>query len=138
MSIIIETRKNIEPVNISAINTKQKLQNIKDKKTIDAMIIVNMVSKLTNVTKSDFFHNSRCKAHIAEARQLAMYLLHVTSGRSMSEVGRFFGRDRTTVSHACAKIEDRRDDMEFDEFVAQLENKIFAILEQNNNDQSED
>ncbi len=132
MPIIIETRKNTEPANISIINGKQGRQNVNDKKPIDAMIIVNMVSKLTNVARADFFHNSRCKAHIAEARQLAMYLLHITSGRSMSEVGRFFGRDRTTVSHACAKIEDRRDNMEFDELVTQLEDEIFAIMEQNN------
>jgi chromosomal replication initiation ATPase DnaA len=48
------------------------------------------------------------------ARQVAMYLVHVECGLSLTEVGRLFGRDRTTVAHACAVVEDRRDDMDFD------------------------
>lgn len=53
-----------------------------------------------------------------------MYLAHVMLGRSLSEVGQAFGRDRTTVSYACALIEDLREDPEFDAFVTRLEQKI--------------
>ena len=53
-----------------------------------------------------------------------MYLAHVMLGRSLSEVGDAFGRDRTTVSYACALIEDLREDPEFDAFVTRLEQVI--------------
>ncbi|MET1047339.1 MAG: helix-turn-helix domain-containing protein [Hyphomicrobium sp.] len=51
---------------------------------------------------------------IAEARQVAMYLAHVCCRMSLTEVGAMFGRDRTTVAHACLKVEYRRDNPNFD------------------------
>jgi chromosomal replication initiation ATPase DnaA len=50
----------------------------------------------------------------AFARQVAMYLAHVELGLSLTIVGAQFGRDRTTVSHACGRVEDRRDDPALD------------------------
>jgi chromosomal replication initiation ATPase DnaA len=47
---------------------------------------------------------------VAEARQIAMYLAHVAFGITLTRVGTCFGRDRTTVRHACALLEDSRDD----------------------------
>ncbi len=41
----------------------------------------------------------RATAHV---RQIAMYVCHVALGLSQSEIGLAFGRDRTTVGHACA------------------------------------
>ncbi|MDB5542425.1 MAG: DNA-binding protein [Devosia sp.] len=67
------------------------------------------------------FYPERCTADVALARQLAMYLMHVAFGRLYADVGRFFGRDRTTVSHACAVIEELREAPEFEEIVARLE-----------------
>lgn len=64
---------------------------------------------------------SRGKAPIALARQAAMYLAHVTCGLTLTDVGRVFARDRTTVAHACAVIEDRRDDPPFDRALELLE-----------------
>lgn len=58
---------------------------------------------------------------IAFARQLAMYLTHVGFGLTLTEVGTCFDRDRTTVRHACALIEDRRDQPMFDFAVSALE-----------------
>jgi hypothetical protein len=51
-------------------------------------------------------------------------LLHTS--RCRAEVGRFFGRDRTTVWYACGLIEDMRDDPAFD---AELE-ELTKALEQ--------
>jgi chromosomal replication initiation ATPase DnaA len=50
-----------------------------------------------------------------------MYLAHVHFGLSLSQVGSNFGRDRTTVSHACARVEDSRDDPKFERVLACLE-----------------
>jgi len=50
----------------------------------------------------------------ADARQVAMYLAHVSFGLTLTEVGALFGRDRTTVAHGCARVEDRREHRAFD------------------------
>lgn len=69
---------------------------------------------------------SRCRAPIAQARQLAVYLHHVALGASLSACARLFGRDRATVRHACARIEDMRDDPRFDRCAARLETALAA------------
>lgn len=52
----------------------------------------------------------RGRRPISQARQTAMYLAHVAFGMTLTRVGICFGRDRTTVRHACARLEDSRDD----------------------------
>lgn len=64
---------------------------------------------------------SRGSPRTALARQVAMYLCHVGFSLSFEAIGRVFGRDRTTVAHACRVIEDRRDDIWFDCRIAALE-----------------
>ena len=63
----------------------------------------------------------------AEARQVAMYLAHVVFGLSYTRVGICFGRDRTTVRHACALVEDRRDDPARDMALSALECGLVAL-----------
>lgn len=65
---------------------------------------------------------TRRSSYVAFARQSAMYLAHVSLGVSLSDVGRAFGRDRTTAAHACSLVEDRRDDPAIDTVLASLEN----------------
>lgn len=79
------------------------------------------VSRAYCIKPGDFYLATRGKAHIAEARQLVMYLAHVEIGLSLSEVARRYHRDRTTASYACKAIEDRRDDPGFDALVCQIE-----------------
>ena len=87
--------------------------------------IEHIVAQVFQVTQSDLQRHSRGRASVAFARQVAMYLGHVTFGISMHDVGEIFGRDRTTVAHACAVIEDARDDPGFD-FTMDL--LAFALL----------
>ena len=96
---------------------------------VEASRLVALVAADRHVPTLLLLHPSRCSADVAEARQLAMYLMHVVLGRSYAKIGRFFGRDRTTVSHACARIEDRRDAAAFEARVARLEARIVGIGE---------
>lgn len=57
----------------------------------------------------------------AFARQAAMYLAHIAFELSLSRVASAFGRDRSTAAHACHRIEDHRDDLEFDAHMDALE-----------------
>jgi chromosomal replication initiator protein len=47
----------------------------------------------------------RRTASVALPRQMAMSLMRRQTTLSLSEIGRFFDRDHTTVIHACDKIE---------------------------------
>lgn len=69
---------------------------------------------------------SRGRAPIAFARQAAMYLAHVGLSLSLTDVGRLFARDRTTVAHACGVVEDRRDDPTLDRALELLEAAVLC------------
>lgn len=60
----------------------------------------------------------------ALARQVAMYLAHVSFEMSISRVGAAFGRDRSTVAYACRQVEDRRDDPTFDAMLCAFEDAL--------------
>ncbi|WP_457795842.1 helix-turn-helix domain-containing protein [Methylocystis sp. S23] len=69
---------------------------------------------------------SRSRAPVARARQLAVYLHHVALGASLSACARAFARDRATVRHACAVIEDLRDEPRVERWAARLERAVAA------------
>ena len=69
--------------------------------------------------------NRRATCHV---RQIAMYVCHVVLRLSLSDIGAAFGRDRTTVGHACHVVEDRRDDPAFDAFVSAIERMVFSVF----------
>lgn len=95
----------------------------------EAERVLALVSRQRAVPVYLLLHRSRCRAPVAEARQLAMYLVHTLLGRTMTAVGLYFGRDRSTVAHACGRIEDRRDEGRFDAEVTALEDAVLARAE---------
>lgn len=107
--------------------SESKVMNTQTSKDSFEMSVVRLVGKHTKIPTRMMFHRSRCRADIAGARQLAMYLLNVSAGQNMVEIGDLFGRDRTTVSHACGRVEDRRDCPEFDAIVTQLEGAVDVL-----------
>lgn len=50
-----------------------------------------------------------------------MYVGHVALGMTITSVGLGFQRDKSTVLHACRKVEDMRDDPAFDFVVGRME-----------------
>ncbi|MEJ0075956.1 MAG: helix-turn-helix domain-containing protein [Alphaproteobacteria bacterium] len=89
-----------------------------------ADLISAAVAAAFTVPISELRASSRQSAPVALARQSAMYLAHVTLGLSFAEVGRAFGRDRTTAAHACRRIEDRRTENRLDTALAELEQAV--------------
>jgi chromosomal replication initiation ATPase DnaA len=69
---------------------------------------------------------SRCRGQgrTAFARQVAIYLSHIGFGLTLTEVAALFGRDRTTVAHACRVIERKRDEPQIDATVGMLEQAL--------------
>jgi chromosomal replication initiation ATPase DnaA len=86
-----------------------------------AQLAAGIVSYATGVEFADLMAASRGAPEAALARQAAMYLAHVAFAMSLSRVAQAFGRDRSTVSHACHIIEERREDAQVDEWLEALE-----------------
>ncbi|MEM6850345.1 MAG: helix-turn-helix domain-containing protein [Pseudomonadota bacterium] len=80
-----------------------------------------MVATAFHVSPDDLTAPTRRKARVAFARQVAMYLCNVAMGLSLSQIAEAFRRDRTTVSHACHLVEDRRDEVAFDAWLDAME-----------------
>lgn len=80
--------------------------------------MLDIASALFSVSGKELRRPGRTNLGVARVRQIAMYVAHVGLELSMSEVGRGFGRDRTTVLHACHLVEDLRDDGDFDRMVS--------------------
>jgi chromosomal replication initiation ATPase DnaA len=87
------------------------------------------VAAVFDVEVEDLRAATRRSAQAAFARQVAMYLAHVVCGLSLTEVGLIFGRDRTTVAHACELIEDRRDEPELDARLEHLERAVVCLVD---------
>jgi chromosomal replication initiation ATPase DnaA len=86
--------------------------------------IEKTVAVTFHIAESELRAPTRRKATTAFARQVAMYIAHVGCGMNYSQIGRLFGRDRTTAAHACRLIEDRRDDPDFDLSLDYLERAV--------------
>lgn len=76
-----------------------------------------------NISHSELVGRSR-SGSLPLARQTAMYLAHVVGQLTLNDVAVLFGRDRTTVSHACVNIEDRRDSPLFDLQLDYMEKRL--------------
>ena len=99
-----------------------------DKRSQLRKFIDPAVALAFEVDETELSASTRRSPRAAFARQVGMYLAHVVCGLSMTEVGMLFSRDRTTVSHACEVVEDRRDDPELDRRVERLECAVVALL----------
>lgn len=91
-------------------------------------IIDSAVAQVFSINLIELSRQSRGRAKVALARQVAMYLAHVACGLTFTDIGTLFGRDRTTVAHACNLVEDRRDDPMFDTVVELLESAVLNML----------
>lgn len=87
--------------------------------------VVELVAGASGIPVEAILERTR-PARVALARQVAMYLIHVTLQRSIIEAARVLGRRRQTASYACARIEDRREDPDFDAAISQLEHMVAA------------
>jgi len=95
-------------------------------KTLNIEQIQRCVADYFDIRLADMSSRRRPK-HIAQPRQVAMYLARDITKSPLKEVGRAFGgRDHGTVIHACRTVEKRVE--EEDEFRQEV-SRIRAILE---------
>ena len=84
-------------------------------------VVEAAISSVTAVAVAQMRSPRRGPQRVARARQLAAYVGHVGSRVPIAEVAAALGRDRSTLSHACRAVEQRRDDPSFDAAVTLLE-----------------
>lgn len=90
------------------------------------MIVRQLTQELLMAVGLDAEGGGRRRA-LGHVRQVAMYVCHVAYSMPMEEVAQAFGRDRSTVGHACRMVEDRRDDAAYDRFVTIVERMASAV-----------
>lgn len=86
-----------------------------------ARLTAGVVAYAFDLDGRGIFAASRGSPDLARARQVAMYVAHVSFGMSLARVATAFGRDRSTVAHACHVVEDWREDVGFDTWLERLE-----------------
>lgn len=86
--------------------------------------IIDLLSVFFNVSGRQLRSSRRTALPVSRVRQIGMYIAHVTLGMKMAIVGAGFGRDKSTVVHACHTVEDLRDDEDFDMIVARVERLV--------------
>ncbi len=89
-----------------------------------AAFVVQLVALSTGVRAGEIASAHRDCAGAARARQVAMYLTHTGCAWPLVRVAAAFGRDRSTISYACRRVEDLREDLDFDARMQQLERCI--------------
>ena len=76
-----------------------------EKRIVTPEIIIKEAAKRFNVSESDILSSSRSR-EVAVPRQIAIYLTRELCGYSTPRIGAAFGRDHSTVMHACKKTEE--------------------------------
>ncbi len=90
--------------------------------------MIDITAALFNVSSKEIRKPGRSSLGVSRVRQVAMYVAHVVLRLNMKDIGRAFGRDRTTVMYACHLIEDLRDDDDFDRIITMTERVALAAF----------
>lgn len=109
------------------MNISEKKAGARIRKAALACLVRSAAAGATGIPPGVMRSPLRGPRPVVAARQTAMYLSHVAFGLSLTEIGASYGRDRTTVRHACARIEDRRDDPAQDLALTALETALVAM-----------
>lgn len=72
--------------------------------------------------------NLDTREKLKQARWIARYLMNVTLGFTMADIGRAEGVTKATVSASMPEIELLRDDPEFDDRLARLEQRLLGAM----------
>ncbi len=84
-------------------------------------LAIQLTSAVLQSGEADILQSGRGSRRAAYIRQCAIYLAHVGLGVPLADCARAFGRDKSTLRHACNQIEDKRDCPVFDQTIGELE-----------------
>jgi chromosomal replication initiation ATPase DnaA len=85
-----------------------------------AQIVTALVATALNMHAAHVNSDSRRRPESA-ARAIVYYIMRCAFGLSLGRVAAAVGRDRSTIRIACDRMEERREDPNFDRWLASLE-----------------
>jgi chromosomal replication initiation ATPase DnaA len=111
------------------LSAKSRFRVERLKRDAVAYAIVERLARLRRVSLRELLQGKRGSENAALTRQAAMYLVHVLLSRPQDTVALMFDRERTTVSHACAVVEQLRDsDAALDADIRRIEDEGWGDL----------
>ena len=88
----------------------------------------HVVALFFGVSEEDLDRNLRV-GDMARTRQIAFYLCRTRTPRTLTEIGRAFGRDHTTIRHGVRRIAKlRKTDIALDDDLRKLETQLTEML----------
>ncbi len=111
---------------VTLATAREALKNIaiEDPSEIDAGHILDSVCKFYNLKKEELLARKRTK-EIAQARQIAMYLISDMLTMPLAAIGNIFGKDHATVIYAKSKVtEDMHKNKKFATEISDLKQMI--------------
>jgi hypothetical protein len=79
-----------------------------------------MLAGVLSLSEEDILNGQSREA--CTARRIAYSITRNAFAMSLARVAIAFGRDRSSIAHACRRLEDQRDDLAFDYWMTALEN----------------
>lgn len=93
--------------------------------------VIKTVAEFYKINWLELMSRRRTR-EVADARQIAMYLIRNNSKLGVVEIGRLFNRDHSTVIYATQTVQDLIDtDKSYRFNVKEIEKKLFSV--ENNN-----
>ena len=92
------------PLDSAAIEQVRSGTGQPTSRNADVHAIMKRVAVAFSVTEKALLGQSRLR-NVLLSRQVAMFLARELTGLSLPRIGAAFGRDHTTVLHACRKVE---------------------------------
>jgi chromosomal replication initiation ATPase DnaA len=84
-----------------------------------------IVCQVHGVPVEEMRKPTRGRPHVARARQIAIHLARLVFAMTHRQLAQEFGRDRSTIHHACGLIEEMREDSaEFDSTLRWMESLL--------------
>ena len=87
-----------------------------------------MVAAAFSISSDQLLGRDRGNRRTIRARQIAMYLLRTSLSMRLCRIAEVYGRDRTTIAHACSVVEDLRDRPDFDSRMMELEKTLEMVV----------
>ncbi len=83
----------------------KNIVKVRDEKRITPERIIDEVANKYKIRREDILSDKRSR-DVSVPRQIAIYLTRELGGMSTTRIGTAFGRDHSTIMHACRKISD--------------------------------
>ena len=94
-----------------------------------ADLIVHVVAMRLGAPMETVTRKGRLAQPALRARRVSLYLVHVALGWSLERVGHAFGINRQTVSTACTRIEEARDEPHLNDLLDELAETIQQLCD---------